>query len=119
MYSLADEWGKPNKNFYALYAYGQLQYQYHHRVQALTTDDQTVLLAGKDDDGKMAIMCCVVTPNGEELRIAVKGLPKGAKFVAKELSAKKNLVPVRVGQDDGALILKMPKSPAVFLICSK
>ena len=119
MYSLADEWGKPNKNFYALYAYGQLQYQYHHRVQALTTDDQTVLLAGKDNDGNMAIMCCVVTPKGEELRIAVKGLPKGAKFFAKELSAKKNLVPVRVRQEDGHLILKMPKSPAVFLITSK
>ena len=122
MYSLANEWGEPNKNYYALYAYGQMQHRFKHRVKALTTDDETVILAGKDDDGNGAILCCVVKPKGDTLRIAVKGLPKKAKFTVKELSAKKDLKPVRAKYDGSALTMKMPASPAVFFVtvwCSR
>ena len=118
MYSLSNEWGKPNKNYYALWAYGQLQYRYKHRVQALTPDDETVILAGKDDDGNAAVMCCVPKPKGDTLRISVKGLPKNAKFLVKELSAKKDLKPVRAMFDGKTLSVKMPSSPAVFFICT-
>ena len=117
-YSLCDQWGGLNKNYYALYAYGQMQHRFHHRVRALTPDDETVILAGKDDDGNCAIMCCVVKPKGDELKIVVKGLPKDARFHVKELSAKKDLAQITARFDGCSLTMKMPKSPAVFFACA-
>jgi len=109
---------EPNKNFYAMKAFGEIKRDSADICASASTDKDVTAFATRSADGKKAFLLVTdYNGNGMHIPVSVKGAERAKSVSARVLSFEQNLDPFPVEIKDGKFTLVKPDTySAAFLV---